>query len=142
MSPFSRGHFRPGQIKSTGEKAPADSNPSKPMGKESPKPPQSNQSPMEHAPQHVTETHPGETQPHPSTGVHAFQAHHTGGGKFKSHTHHDGGDVESKDHNSHEEMSSSMHDALPPDESGEGHQGEMDMAGEDMAGIGGSMTSE
>lgn len=63
--------------------------------------------------EHVTKTHPGETQPHPVTGVHAFHGHHVGGGKHVSHTHHDGGNVETKQHPTAQDMHAAMQDALP-----------------------------
>lgn len=69
--------------------------------------------------EHVTKTHPGKTEPHPVTGVHAHAAHHTGGGKYTTHTHHDDGSVESRDNRSHEEMVADQHEAFPPDEMAE-----------------------
>lgn len=65
---------------------------------------------------HVTETHPGKTQPHPHTGVHAFHTFHTGGGKHESHTHHDGGEVEVRQHPTASDLHEAMHEALPDTE--------------------------
>lgn len=114
--PFNKGKFRstvsPHHNPSTGEKAPAKSSPM--------------QNDEQHGKaqggteEHVTKTHPGETQPHPSTGVHAFSAHHTGGGKYTSHTHHDGGEVETQQHGSGQEMHDAMVKTLPGDD---GHMG-------------------
>lgn len=105
--------------------------------------------PVEHGtpPKHVEETHPGETQPHPTTGVHAFHAHHTGGGHYTSHTHHgdshpDGKHVETQDHDSHEDMLSAMHEAFPAeneaDEEREGPADGTEYAKELAEGISGS----
>ena len=63
---------------------------------------------------HVEVTHPGATQPHPVTGVHAVMNMHKGGGKYESHTHHDGGDVETKQHDSAEDMQASNDESIPP----------------------------
>jgi len=131
---FKHGSFRnhPGKIQSTGIKGPATDHK------------------IEHGPaqaahgdegeKHVTETHPGQTQPHPVTGVHAFHAHHTGGGKYKSYTHHDGGDVETRDHSGEHEVKHA-HDEAFPSEGGESSQGggmdaDSDM-GEALSGVGG-----
>lgn len=92
--------------------------------------------------EHVTKTHPGETQPHPATGVHAFQAHHSGNGQYKSYTHHDGGEVEAQQHNSADEMHAACQSCLPA----EGGTGDMtkDMRSggndfaEELGGIGGA----
>jgi hypothetical protein len=117
--------------------------------------PQEGQHPMGHAanahehgtPKHVEETHPGETQPHPTTGVHAFHAHHTGGGHYTSHTHHGGGgggggEVETRDHGSHADMLSAMHEAFPAeneaDEEREGPADGTEYAEELAEGIGGT----
>lgn len=93
------------------------------------------------APEHVTKTHPGETQPHPETGVHAFHGHHVGGGKFKSHTHHDGGEVQTQEHGSGAEMHDAMRKTLPGDEQHMGGDQNEEMGGEDfseaLGGIGG-----
>lgn len=132
---YKHGKFiRPGQVKSSGEKPPAE------------KPPKS-QHEMEHgesqAPhggsgeEHVTKTHPGQTQPHPVTGVHAFHAHHTGGGKYRSHTHHDGGEVETRDHESHGDMMAAHQEAFPPDEQGGQDQGGMGGYEDALSGVGG-----
>lgn len=114
--PFNKGKFRstvsPHHNPSTREKVQAKS------------------SPMQHdaphgeaagaTPEHVTKTNPGETQPHPETGVHAFHANHSGGGKYISHTHHDGGDVETQHHANGQEMHDAMVKTLPGDD---GHMG-------------------
>jgi hypothetical protein len=135
---FKHGSFRshPGQVKSTGEKGPKT-----PPHKEGMK--EEGQAPHgDVGEKHVTETHPGETQPHPSTGVHAFHGHHVGGGKYKSYTHHDGGEVETKEHGSAADMHDSMNQALP-DEQGEGHDQDSDMRdgaeslADQLGGIGG-----
>ena len=139
---FMHGKFRthPGQVRSAGErgpKAPAVKEP----GAEHDREHGEHQAPHGgSAEEHVTKTHPGETQPHPVTGVHAFHAHHTGGGKFRSHTHHDGGDVETREHGSHEEAMSA-HDEAFPSEQGE-PDGDEAMGGMDfeksLGGIGGT----
>lgn len=92
---------------------------------------------------HVTETHPGKTQPHPHTGVHAFVAHHTGGGKYTSHTHHDGGDVETRQHGNEADMHTAMKEALPDtgqqsDETSDMRGGNEEFA-EQLGGVGGEM---
>ena len=107
--PFSHGKFSgPGSAKHiSGEKsAPSPK-------KEEMQAPHGGQQQHSGGEKHVTETNPGETQPHPQTGVHAFHGHHVGGGKFKSHTHHDGGDVETRDHASADEMHQAGKEALP-----------------------------
>lgn len=137
---FFRGKFssgagkHPGAIKTAGEKTP----PAKVGMEEKGSAPHGDV-----GEKHVTETHPGETQPHPVTGVHAFHAHHTGGGKYTSHTHHDGGDVETRQHGSAEDMHQSMHEALPGDQEASGGQDhDIRDGGEDFAdalgGIGGT----
>ena len=119
---YSHGKFtKPGAVKSTGEKTPPASTPHEKEHGQA-------QSPhggggMEH----VTKTHPGKTQPHPVTGVHAFHGNHMGGGKYESHTHHDGGEVETRQHGSADEMHQAMKEALPGD-------AEMDQRGADMTG--------
>lgn len=65
---------------------------------------------------HVTETHSGQTQPHPVTGVHAHHAHHTGGGQYTTHTHHEDGTVESKQGLSHPDMVADREQALPSED--------------------------
>lgn len=70
---------------------------------------------------HVQETHAGKTEGHPVTGVHAFHAHHTGshsggGSSYTTHTHHDDGIVDSKENQSHDEMTASQNEAFPPQE--------------------------
>lgn len=95
--------------------------------------------------EHITKTHPGTTQPHPETGVHAVSIHHAGGGKYVSHTHHDGGQVETRQHGSAEEAHQAVQEALPSE-----GQGDMESAqhipddgfGEQLGGIGGNMPSE
>lgn len=125
---------RPGAVKSQGSKPPQQA------------PQHSSEKPMtphgSGGEKHVTETHPGQTQPHPSTGVHAFMAQHKGGGKYQSHTHHDGGEVETKDHSSAGEMHQANQQALPDENQGQ-DQPPMDdqngMGMEDvMSGIGGA----
>lgn len=88
--------------------------------------------------EHVTKTHPGETQPHPETGVHAFHAHHTGGGKFRSHTHHEDGTVETRDHQNEGDMHQAMNEAFPPsdDQQHDSRDGAMDFE-EALGGVGG-----
>jgi hypothetical protein len=93
--------------------------------------------------EHVTKTHPGKTQPHPVTGVHAFHSHHQGGGKYESHTHHDGGEVETRQHPDQQDMAGAMNEALPP----EGEMGGRDQIPEmgemeGLSGIGGSPETE
>lgn len=68
------------------------------------------------APEHVNQTHPGQTQPHPGTGVHAFHAHHTGGGKYTSHTHHGDGTVETQQHPDVSQMGQAGDSAFPSQE--------------------------
>jgi hypothetical protein len=138
--PFNKGKFssHPGAVKSTGEKNPPAKMGMHEQGKGEAEAPHG-----QTGPEHVTKTHPGETQPHATTGVHAFHAHHQGGGKYMSHTHHDGGDVETRNHPNHSEMSSAASEALPPDEQGEGndmHDGGMDFS-EALGGIGGTDTA-
>jgi hypothetical protein len=114
VSPFNKGKFRSTvsthHNPTAGEKVPAKSSPTEKKG------------PAEagSTPEHVTKTHPGETQPHPQTGVHAFHAHHTGGGQYTSHTHHDDGTVQTQQHGSGEEMHDAMVKTLPGDT---GHMG-------------------
>lgn len=133
---FKGGSFRnkpsdhPGKVGSTGSKTPPASTPkekgSAPHGDVGEK--------------HITETHPGKTQPHPVTGVHAFNGMHKGGGKYESHTHHDGGDVEVRQHGSAGEMHSAQQEALP-DEGGQENDprnGQQDFS-EDLGGIGGDL---
>lgn len=67
-------------------------------------------------PEHVTKTHPGETQPHPKTGVHAVHVHHTGGGMHNVHVHHDGGKVESHHGVSAEEAKQIHAESLPSED--------------------------
>ena len=92
-------------------------------------------------PEHVTKTHPGETKPHPETGVHAVHIHHVDGGAHHIvHTHHDGGNVETTHHDTAEEAHEKAHEGLPAGQ----HMGDDDnnkMGGEDfsesLGGIGG-----
>lgn len=138
--PFNKGKFSPASGRSTvsshhnpsaGEKVPAKSSPTEKMA------PHGGTS----TPEHVTKTHPGETQPHPETGVHAFHGHHVGGGKFVSHTHHDGGEVETKQHGNAEEMHDAQQKTLPGDSGHMGGDMNEEMGGEDfseaLGGIGG-----
>ena len=67
---------------------------------------------------HVTETHPGKTQPHPETGVHAFHMHHTGehasgGPGYTTHTHHDDGTVETRENRTQAEAQQDQQEAFP-----------------------------
>ena len=88
---------------------------------------------------HVTETHPGKTEPHPHTGVHAFHAHHVGGGQYHSHTHHDDGTVESKQHRDHGDMMAAMHEALPPtDDADHDLRDGGESFGEELGAVGGT----
>lgn len=130
--PFSHGKFgpakssKPGSVKSTGSKAPE---PEKSDKKDS-MPQQEHGEGMKH----VTETHPGMTQPHPTTGVHAVMGMHKGGGKYMSHTHHDGGEVEQKEHPSSSDMAQHMQQAMPDDQQQDPNQ-QADFSG-DLTGIG------
>jgi hypothetical protein len=133
---YQHGKFKshPGQVKSLGEKTP----PAKVGMKEEGQAPHGDV-----GEKHVTETHPGETQPHPATGVHAFHGHHIGGGKHKSYTHHDGGNVEVQHHETAGDMHQAMHEALPDDQEAQEGQGrDIRDGGEDfsdqLGGIGGN----
>jgi hypothetical protein len=136
--PFHQGKFRG----STGEKGPkptpthSSMDKTKEMVHGKPQEPHGGGSTEEH----ITKTHPGTTQPHPETGVHAFHANHTGGGKYTSHTHHDGGQVESRQHENAADMHSAMHEALPAEGGGEmaGNMAPDDGFGESLGGIGGN----
>lgn len=139
--PFNKGKFtKPGAIKSTGEKGPSEARPSSTGAKET------QPAHGDGGEKHVTETHPGQTQPHPTTGVHAIQAMHVGGGKYKSHTHHDGGEVETRHHEEENGMHQAMKEALPPAENnGESQQDDHDGGmpfGEVLGGVGGGMQHE
>ena len=94
---------------------------------------------------HVRETHPGETQPHEHTGVHAVHVHHAGGGRYHTYTHHGDGTVEHNEHASHEEMLSHLHEAFPAqnvaDEEREGPADGSEYAEEMAEGLGGSAGS-
>jgi hypothetical protein len=95
-------------------------------GKAVPNEPEKHQAAEAETP-HVRETHPGETQPHEHTGVHAFHAHHVGGGRYHSDTHHGDGSVEHNEHPHHEHMMAAMHEAFPPQEQAdEEHEGPAD----------------
>lgn len=87
---------------------------------------------------HVTETHPGKTQPHPQTGVHAHHTHHTGGGQYTTHTHHDDGTVETRENRSQDEMEQDHREAFPPGtETAEGEGQQDNFSDELQGGIGG-----
>lgn len=98
------------------------------------------------APEHVTKTHPGTTQPHPATGVHAVHVHHVGKGKsggpdYESHTHHDDGTVEKNDHANEEDMKDHMDNALPSQQA-DGSDSEPEMRGGDADDMGLSSIGE
>jgi hypothetical protein len=133
--PFNKGKFRSTQDThhnpSAGEKvAPASS-------------PKEKQSAAhgEMQPEHVTKTHPGQTQPHPTTGVHAFMGMHKGGGKYQSHTHHEDGTVETRHHENADEMHQAQQETLPGDAGNMSHDQNEEMGGQDfsetLGGIGG-----
>lgn len=96
---------------------------------------------------HVTETHPGKTQPHPTTGVHAVHAHHTGshdggGSQYTTHTHHDDGTVETRENRSQDEMEQDHREAFPPGtETAEGEDQQEQFSDELAGGIGGEPVS-
>lgn len=93
---------------------------------------------------HVTVTHPGKTKPHPTTGVHAFHAFHSGGGKYESHTHHADKTVEKRQHPNEEDMHSAMNEALPAAGGGQDQDmrdGENDWASE-LGGMAGGETPQ
>ncbi len=87
------------------------------------------------------------TQPHPVTGVHKVVVHHTGGGKFETHTHHDsgGGEPEKQQHESAQEMHDHVNSAMPDDGSSP-QDSESDMpndgAADDMGSVLGSSLGE
>lgn len=97
---------------------------------------------------HVKETHPGKTQPHPETGVHAVHTHHTGehhagGPAYTTHAHHDDGTVETRENRSQDEMEQDQHEAFPMTASAENDMEDNAGGGEDFAetlggGIGGT----
>ncbi len=139
--------FKHGSFRSTGEKGPSKGGSSSEKGSmdntkelihgRAQSPHGGGEAPEEH----VTKTHPGTTEPHPVTGVHAFHAHHVGGGKFTSHTHHDGGEVERRDHPHAADMHQAHQEAFP-NEGGEQNpdrEGDMSDFGESLGGIGGNM---
>lgn len=119
---------------SSGEKSPASP---RPMGGDKGQAPHGEQQP-----EHVTKTHPGQTQPHPTTGVHAHIGMHKGGGKYMSHVHHDGGEVETQHHENAGDMHSSMQQTLPNEGDQMGGDQNMDMGGQDfsetLGGLGGA----
>jgi hypothetical protein len=87
---------------------------------------------------HVTETHPGTTQPHPQTGVHAVHMHHMGGGKYQTHHHHDGGSVEVRDHQDAHDAHQAAQESLPGEGQAEREEGDYgEDYGTSMGGIGG-----
>lgn len=133
--PYDKGKFRstvsPHHNPSAGEKLPAKSTPTE----------KSSVPHGEMQEEHVTKTHPGETQPHPTTGVHAVMGMHKGGGKYMSHTHHDGGEVETRHHESAGDMHQAQQEAMP-EEGGQMHDdANAGMGGQDfsetLGGIGG-----
>lgn len=124
-SPDGKAHFgKPGMAK-------------KPM----PKPEHEKKAPEaphgEHGEQHVTKTHPGMTEPHPKTGVHAFHSFHAGGGRYHSHTHHGDGTVEKREHPDANDLHRAHEEAMPPEESEMGMEPEGDYATE-LGGVGGA----
>ena len=126
----------PGSIKSTDEKTAPASTP-----QEKDKGPAQAPHGGDSGEKHITETHPGQTQPHPVTGVHAFHAHHTGGGKFTSHTHHDGGEVETRQHPHEADVHAAHEEAFPSsgdnqDQGNDMRDGGMDFS-ESLGGVGG-----
>jgi hypothetical protein len=138
---FNHGNFRhqsnkPGTVKSSGESA---------SSKEEKLPAKSTPTEKGKAPQadvgekHITETHPGQTQPHPTTGVHAVAVHHKGGGKHTTHTHHEDGTVESKEHNTAAEAHGQVQNGLPSDgmDSGADPMGGGEDYSDVLSGIGG-----
>jgi len=112
-SPHLRLHGNPGLKKAS--KSPAKSEPHRGTGQHE------DMHEEEKTPEHVTMTHPGETQAHPATGVHAVHVHHTGGGKHTVHVHHDGGHVESH-HGLAQHEAKQMVDEHLPAQDGEQHQ--------------------
>lgn len=116
-----------------------DSKPKPNMGGD--KKPMSQPPNEQHSPEHVTKTHPGMTQPHPSTGVHAFHSMHKGGGKFESHTHHEDGNVEVRPHDNAEDLQAAHQEAMPSDNMGDqappDDMNNMEGMMKDMKGIGG-----
>lgn len=106
--------------------------------------PEKNGGPMdgehEHgAVEHVTKTHPGETQPHEKTGVHAVHIHHTGGGKFTTHTHMEDGSVQTDHHENAAAMHDHMHQQFPTEE-GDDMQHDQNADNDTLAG-GGSLAN-
>jgi hypothetical protein len=140
--PFSKGKFGP---HSTGEKGPKPAPVEKSMDKSKEMIHGKAQEPHGggSTEEHITKTQPGVTQPHPVTGVHAFHAHHAGGGKYTSHTHHDGGEVEKRDHGTAEEMHQAHQEAMPGQDASQGSEqqvaadGDMGEFGDSLMGIGG-----
>jgi hypothetical protein len=114
--------FNKGKFKQAGEMGKTDhsSKPGKAPAKAQSQTPKNEQGEEQsQAPEHVNQTHPGQTQPHPATGVHAFHAHHKGGGQYTSHTHHGDGTVETQEHPDHGSMQQAGEAALPSDEIGD-----------------------
>jgi hypothetical protein len=140
--PFNKGKFRSTvdahHNPSAGEKASGEKNPAKSSPTEKGKPPMEGHGTP---PQHVTQTHPGMTQPHPQTGVHAVHTLHKGGGKYETQHHNEDGTVEQRQHSSAEEAHQSAQESLPGD-SGQMHGDQNEeMGGQDfsetLGGIGG-----
>jgi hypothetical protein len=130
---FRHGSFRhQGPANTTGSKTPPASSPT-----EKSAPPHGDV-----GEKHVTETHPGKTQPHESTGVHAVHIHHMGGGKYQTYHHHDGGDVEVKHHQTADEAHQAAHESLPGEQIGDNQGRDIRDGGQDFAeslgGIGGN----
>jgi hypothetical protein len=105
-----------------------------------------------HTPEHVTKTHPGETSPHPATGVHAVHVHHVGGKhepeahgsgsqghQFMTHTHHADGSVETTHHADMNAVHDHMTQMFP---TSEGNDSQHDQnADSDSYGGGGSLAN-
>lgn len=89
--------------------------------------------------EHVTKTHPGETQPYEKTGIHAVHVNHTGGGMHNVHVHHEGGKVESHHGVSHEEAKQIHEESFPTSE-GDDAQHDQNAENDTLAG-GGSMAN-
>ena len=139
--------FQHGKFRSTGEKGPKPAPAEKSMDKTKEMVHGKAQQPHGGGDtvEHITKTHPGTTEPHPVTGVHAFEAHHVGGGKYTSHTHHDGGEVETRHHEGAADMHSAMHEALPDEgahETGMDNEGMDNGFADSLGGIGGNAPSQ
>ena len=63
--------------------------------------------------EHVTKTHPGETQAHEHSGIHAVHVHHMGGGKYMTHTHHQDGSVDTQHHPDIHSVHDHMKESFP-----------------------------